>query len=227
MGPGDASHGADVVARASVADVATAGIGLRRRDRRYMLSWRGGSPFTADGDDMVAQSGERVRLLGAVRAVCRELLTDDAWGDVRIGISSRTDEPAWARELLDDGFFIDAETRLGDVFHFREITKESKSRHFARIADREGIAYEDILFFDNERGGGAELYRRRRDPEETLGRPRRRPRSVRHPRYGNCREISDLGVTVAFSPDGVTADVWAEALASFPAERGDIVNGYY
>ena len=25
--------------------------------------------------------------------------------------------------------------------------------------------------------------------------------------YGNCREISSLGVTVAFSPDGVTGDV--------------------
>ena len=43
--------------------------------------------------------------------------------------------------------------------------------------------------------------------------------------YGNCREISSLGVTVAFSPDGVTGDVWAEAVAAFPSES--IVNDYY
>ena len=43
--------------------------------------------------------------------------------------------------------------------------------------------------------------------------------------YGNCREISQLGVTVAFSPDGVTGDVWTEAVAAFPSES--IVNDYY
>ena len=37
--------------------------------------------------------------------------------------------------------------------------------------------------------------------------------------YGNCREISQLGVTVAFSPDGVTGDVWAEAVAAFPCYK--------
>ena len=41
--------------------------------------------------------------------------------------------------------------------------------------------------------------------------------------YGNCREISS-GVTVAFSPDGVTGDVWAEAVAAFPSA---IVNDYW
>ena len=43
--------------------------------------------------------------------------------------------------------------------------------------------------------------------------------------YGNCREISSLGVTVAFSLDGVTGDVWAEAIAAFPSES--IVNDRY
>ena len=41
--------------------------------------------------------------------------------------------------------------------------------------------------------------------------------------YGNCREISQLGVTVAFSPDGVTGDVWAEAIEAFicPSDLGN------
>ena len=157
----------------------------------YMLSWRGGAPFEPDGDAMLSQSGERVVLLGAAREILRELRTTDDWSATKVAISSRTDEPAWAAELLDK-FRVD-DMVLGDCFDAREITKESKSSHFRRLKEKYSCDYEDMLFFDNE--------------------------------YGNCREISSLGVTVAFSPDGVTGDVWAEAVAAFPSES--IVNDYY
>ena len=157
----------------------------------FMLSWRGGAPFTPDGDAMLAQSGERVVLLGAAREVLREIRTTDDWSATKVAISSRTDEPAWAAELLDK-FRVD-DMVLGSCFDAREITKESKSSHFRRLKERWACDYEDMLFFDNE--------------------------------YGNCREISSLGVTVAFSPEGVTGDVWAEAVAAFPSES--IVNDYY
>ena len=130
-------------------------------------------------------------LLGAAREILRELRTTDDWSATKVAISSRTDEPAWAAELLDK-FRVD-EMVLGDCFDAREITKESKSSHFRRLKESYACDYEDMLFFDNE--------------------------------YGNCREISSLGVTVAFSPDGVTGDVWAEAVAAFPSES--IVNDYY
>ena len=157
----------------------------------YMLSWRGGAPFEADGDAMLSQSGERVVLLGAARDILRQLRTTDDWSATKVAISSRTDEPAWAAELLDK-FRVD-DMVLGDCFDAREITKESKSSHFRRLKERYACDYEEMLFFDNE--------------------------------YGNCREISSLGVTVAFSPEGVTGDVWAEAVAAFPSES--IVNDYY
>ena len=157
----------------------------------YQLSWRGGAPFTPDGDAMLAQSGERVVLLGAARDILRQLRTTDDWSATKVAISSRTDEPAWAAELLDK-FRVD-DMVLGDCFDAREITKESKSSHFRRLKEKYSCSYEDMLFFDNE--------------------------------YGNCREISQLGVTVAFSPDGVTGDVWAEAIQAFPSES--IVNDYY
>ena len=67
----------------------------------FMLSWRGGAPFTPDGDAMLAQSGERVVLLGAAREILRELRMTDDWSATKVAISSRTDEPAWAAELLD------------------------------------------------------------------------------------------------------------------------------
>ena len=157
----------------------------------YMLSWRGGAPFEPDGDAMLSQSGERVVLLGAARDILRQLRTTDDWSATKVAISSRTDEPAWAAELLDK-FRVD-DMVLGDCFDAREITKESKSSHFRRLKEKYSCDYEDMLFFDNE--------------------------------YGNCREISSLGVTVAFSPDGVTGDVWAEAVAAFPSDS--IVNDFY
>lgn len=156
----------------------------------YMLSWRGGAPFTPEGDAMVAQSGERVVLLGAAREILRELRSDK-WSAIKVGISSRTDEPAWAAELLEK-FKVDGMS-LGSCFDFREITKESKSAHFGRIKEHCSCEYEDMLFFDNE--------------------------------YGNCQEISSLGVTVCFSPDGVTGELWTESLEAFPSN--DIMNGRY
>ena len=74
----------------------------------FMLSWRGGAPFTPDGDAMLSQSGERVVLLGAARDILRQLRTTDDWSATKVAISSRTDEPAWAAELLD-------KFRVGDM----------------------------------------------------------------------------------------------------------------
>ena len=59
-------------------------------------------------------------------------------------------------------------------------------------------------------------------------------RGVERCRVREARARLDLGAralelgavrAVAFSPDGVTGDVWAEAVAAFPSES--IVNDYY
>ena len=41
--------------------------------------------------------------------------------------------------------------------------------------------------------------------------------------YGNCQDVSSIGVTVAYTPDGVTRDAWETALESFPRSIGDII----
>ena len=40
--------------------------------------------------------------------------------------------------------------------------------------------------------------------------------------WGNCQDVSSIGVTVAYTPDGVTREAWDLALARFPAP-GEIV----
>jgi len=145
---------------------------------------------------MITSGGKEVYLIGDVRDVLRELHCDPAWEGTCIGISSRTDEPSWARELLQK-FQIDhgsGVVTLDDLFDGpREIAKDSKEAHFRRIAESTGQPMECILFFDNE--------------------------------AGNCFEVAKLGVTVAYCPDGVTNDVWNNAIANFPSEPGQII-GY-
>ena len=80
---------------------------------------------------------------------------------------------------------------LEDVFDVVEISKDDKRYHFERIREATGLAFEDMVFFDNE--------------------------------YGNCRDISSMGVTVGYCPEGVTSDVYQAAMAAFPAPAGAIV----
>ena len=63
-----------------------------------------GSPFSPSKDDpeiLVSCKGDPVYLLGDVRMVMKELYRSPQWNDVRVGISSRTNEPNWAKELLE------------------------------------------------------------------------------------------------------------------------------
>ncbi|MDQ8205259.1 magnesium-dependent phosphatase-1 [Pelagicoccus sp. SDUM812003] len=68
---------------------------------------------------------------------CREL-------DLDVAVASRTNEPDWARELLDL-------LELRDRFRWEEIYPSSKVRHFAALKEKSGYIYEEMLFFDDER----------------------------------------------------------------------------
>lgn len=167
-----------------------------------------GAPFTYSPDyakdgTLFTIGGEPVRLLGQVRNVMRELYCDkETWSGTLVGISSRTDQSYWAKELLqkftmtinpDDQENSSTETfTLQDVFTGPiEIRQDSKVNHFRRIATNTGIPMEDMLFFDNERG--------------------------------NCVDIAELGVAVTYCPDGVTSQLWEKALAAFPDASGKVL----
>jgi len=183
----------------------------------------GGSPFTQDSTNpkvLRTCTGRPVRLIGDVRRIMFELMHDPRWASTRIGISSRTDEPSWARELLekftiDENDFDDDDSRivaaeclaarppLGSTFSFPlkqvftpmlcELAKDSKIDHVERILLNagDGISMRDILFFDNE--------------------------------FGNCRQVAKIGVSVCYCPEGVTNEHWKKAIASFPSNNGKII----
>ena len=161
-------------------------------------------------------NGEPVYLLGDVADIFRELYTDVTWQqhNVRVGISSRTDQPDWARELLHK-FQITRTTTttsksivndkndnnesndttnmfsLQDVIDnaIVEISSGSKVQHFQNIQLTTGVDYKDMIFFDNE--------------------------------YGNCEQVSkQLGVLVGYCPKtGVTKQIWDATLSAFDEKR--------
>lgn len=167
----------------------------------YFMSGKG-SPFKKDPKsdlNLLTCDNKPVRLLGDVRSIFEDLYTLPYFEDVRIGISSRTDEPNWARELL--AKFEVTENERGQPIYLInvingpvEIAQDSKKEHFQRIHIESGIDYEDMLFFDNE--------------------------------FGNCDKIASLGVSVVYCPDGVTRKLWDMGVYDeFPKSDGSVING--
>lgn len=166
-----------------------------------------GGPFTKSPDydtdgTLLTTKGEPVRLLGQVRQIMASLHRTQQFAPHQMGISSRTNQPDWARELLqkftiasisDDSPTDNAsEFALADMFGGPiQIASDSKVAHFQRISEKTGVPLDQILFFDNERG--------------------------------NCREIAQLGVAVGYCPDGVTQTLWDICLDNFEAARGQVV----
>jgi len=163
-----------------------------------------GSPFQTNPTDplnLLTCGGSPVQLLGDTRAVFRELHTNHSFRNVKVGISSRTDEPTWARELLTkfpiplsdegiEGECIHLETAFNGPI---EIAQDEKVDHFHRIVEKCSIDFEEILFFDNE--------------------------------YRNCESVAKLGVSVVYCPDGVTKELWDLGVyEEFPRSNGSVIN---
>ena len=68
---------------------------------------------------------------------------------MKAAISSRTDEPSWARQCM-QWLIADDGTPLSECFDYIEISYDDKSRHFESLSRKTGIAYDDMCFFDNE-----------------------------------------------------------------------------
>ena len=61
---------------------------------------------------------------------------------IPMALASRTEQPAWARQLVDL-------LGIADRFAFAEIYPTSKLQHFAALRQSSGIDYEAMVFFDD------------------------------------------------------------------------------
>ena len=126
-----------------------------------------------------------VRLYAGARAALEELATDEAWADTALACASRTNKGPWARQLLRD--FTVAGRSLDELLEYKEIFTGDKIAHFNNLEQKSEVAFEDMLFFDDARDG----------------------------KYGNCAKVAAMGVCSAHCPDGITTEVWTNALAEF------------
>lgn len=70
--------------------------------------------------------------------------------EVKLALASRTEEPAWAEEVV-HLFKVDGDSVIVDFTHAREIYPTSKEKHFRELSAKLGVPLEKMLFFDDER----------------------------------------------------------------------------
>ena len=117
--------------------------------------------------------------------------------DIQAAVASRTDEPEWAYECMDnlvvqvrDNKDCQRFVTLLDCFGsgrkknpLIQIAFQDKTHHFKRLHAATKIPYEDMVFFDNENW--------------------------------NIRSVSKLGVKCIYTPDGMQKRHWDEAKKFF------------
>lgn len=104
-------------------------------------------PFRLDDEDRVRDRRDRhFRLYPEVPGILDHL---EAAGCL-LGLASRTDQPGWAREVLDL-------MGIRQRFQFEEIYPGSKVSHFEAIRARSGLDFTSMLFFDDEHRNIAEV----------------------------------------------------------------------
>lgn len=97
-------------------------------------------PFRTDRNGkIIDRSGRHLRLFEEVPGILDEA---DRMG-VPMALASRTEQPGWARSLLD---------LLGirDRFTYEEIYPGSKVAHFQKLKCDSGVDFRQMLFFDDE-----------------------------------------------------------------------------
>ncbi|RHY26716.1 hypothetical protein DYB25_011996 [Aphanomyces astaci] len=130
-----------------------------------------GAPFRRSAKGVVsARDGEEVHLFDAVHPVLHEIAFGVEFVETQVAVASRTTYPDWARECMNlimvqfkelteaekavqrrKRLNAEGET-LANLVEYQAIYPTNKHVHFKQLADDSGVAYSDMLFFDNEYG---------------------------------------------------------------------------
>jgi magnesium-dependent phosphatase 1 len=125
-------------------------------------------------------AGKDVKLLPGAEFALRAARSG-LYDGVKFAVASRTKSIDWAHHLL-------TEFGIRELMSHIEIFPGDKRAHFEKIAAATGIAYQDMLFFDDARDG----------------------------KYGNCVPVSEMGVLAVHCPAGLdTEQVFTTGLERF------------
>jgi len=97
-------------------------------------------PYRKEKDRILDQSDRVMRVYPDIPKILDRI---DEMG-ITMALASRTEQPQWARELLD---------LMGhrDRFDYEEIFPSTKVVHFSNLKEQTGFDYPEMLFFDDER----------------------------------------------------------------------------
>ena len=103
--------------------------------------------------------------------------------------ASSTTEGAWAKQCL-SLLEVEPGVKLKDVITFSEIYPSNKTKHFRALQASTGVAFADMLFFDDCTYGN------------------------------NCADVERgcPGVVTVQTPDGMTEAKWREGLSKFASK---------
>ena len=128
-----------------------------------------------------------VSLFPGAAAVLEAVATEPRWQNTKCACASRTNKGPWARSLLAQ--FEAGGKSLDELMAYQEIYTGGKAKHFEALRDKSGVAYEDMLFFDDARDG----------------------------KYGNCARVAELGCVAVHTPRGLDPERFAAGLAAHAA----------
>ena len=75
-------------------------------------------------------------------------LAGDGWEKTQAAVASRATATDWAEKLLQD-FKLDHGQSIATLLPYREIYEGNKRKHLQRIREASGVAYCDMIFFDD------------------------------------------------------------------------------
>jgi len=157
--------------------------------------WGGGTPFTSHDEGLYLSDrrGVKVELLGDVRNILNELKTSEKWSSTCVAVASSCDEPSWARECIN-------KFSIGDGFMIKDIFSEKRMEIYKATSKQ--------VHFKAIQKKCSNI------PFEEM--------MFFDNEMRNCTAVAKLGVTVVYTPDGVTRKSLEEALDKYPAP-GEII----
>lgn len=96
-------------------------------------------PFILRKSRIFDRGGRHIRLYDEVHSILDQCDSHD----VPMALASRTEQPPWARELIDL-------LGVSGRFAHAEIYPSSKLKHFSALQRASGIEFAEMLFFDDE-----------------------------------------------------------------------------
>ncbi len=103
-------------------------------------------PYRKENGKVLDRSGRHIVLYPDVAAILNTLTRQGH----QLAAASRTHEPSWADQLL-------KLLEVDHLFQYKEIYPGPKLPHFRSLKKRSGLAYENMVFFDDEERNIADI----------------------------------------------------------------------